>query len=167
MLRRRPIAVRCPGRLLRHCRPDCALPRWTYLPQSGCAGRHSPPFALGSCKRHSRHLQTALRSDCFSCWTTAVKAATDAATAAAEHVPNMDYSLAEAGFLLSRSKRELQYELDEGPFIGAYKGASHRISQAEMERQVLRDDGKPGTKERKTVPKRGTKDELGRDKCST
>jgi len=79
----------------------------------------------------------------------------------------MDYSLAEAGFLLSRSKRELQYELDEGPFIGAYKGASHRISQAEMERQVLRDDGKPGTKERKTVPKRGTKDELGRDKCST
>jgi hypothetical protein len=86
----------------------------------------------------------------------AVKAATDAAAAVAEHVPRMDYSLAEAGFLLSRGKRVLQYELDEGLVIGTHKGASHRISQAEMERQVLRDDGKPGTKKgKKKLPRTG------------
>jgi hypothetical protein len=82
----------------------------------------------------------------------AVKAATDAAAAAAEHVPHMDYSLAEAGFLLSRGERVLQYELEEGLVIGTHKGASHRISHAELQRQVLRDDGRDGQKRGKRKP---------------
>ena len=79
----------------------------------------------------------------------AVKAATDAAAAAADHVPRMDYTLAEAGFQLSRGPRALQYELDAGIVIGTHKGTSHRISHAELQRQVLRDDGKAGIKKRK------------------
>jgi len=54
----------------------------------------------------------------------AIKAATDAAAAAAEHGPRMDYSVAEAAFLLSRGERALKYELAEGTLIGTHKGAS-------------------------------------------
>ncbi len=83
---------------------------------------------------------------------TAVKAAGDAAAAATEHGPRMDYSLKEAGFLLSRGKRALQYELDQGIVIGTHKGASHRISHAELQRQVMRDDGRGGQKRGKRKP---------------
>jgi propanediol dehydratase large subunit len=85
---------------------------------------------------------------------TAVKAAADAAAAAADHAPRMDYSLEEAGWQLSRSQRTIQYELDQGLLIGTHKGTSHRISHAELERQVRRDDGKPGTKKgKKKLPR--------------
>ena len=80
----------------------------------------------------------------------AVKAATDAA--AAEHGPRMDYSLKEAGFLLSRGECALKYELAEGILIGTHKGASRRISHAELQRQVLRDDGADGQKRGKRKP---------------
>ena len=79
-----------------------------------------------------------------------IKAATDAA--AAEHGPRMDYSLKEAGFLLSRGERALKYELAEGILIGTHKGASRRISHAELQRQVLRDDGADGQKRGKRKP---------------
>ena len=82
----------------------------------------------------------------------AVKAATDAAAAAAEHCPRMDYSVAEAAFLLSRGERALKYELAEGILIGTHKGASRRISHAELQRQVLRDDGADGQKRGKRKP---------------
>ncbi len=83
----------------------------------------------------------------------AVKAATDAAAAAAaEHGPRMDYSVAEAAFLLSRGERALKYELAEGILIGTHKGASRRISHAELQRQVLRDDGADGQKRGKRKP---------------
>ena len=58
----------------------------------------------------------------------------------------MDYSLVEAGWQLSRGSRAIQYELAEGILIGTHKGASHRISHAELQRQVLRDDGRDGQK---------------------
>jgi hypothetical protein len=87
----------------------------------------------------------------------AVKAATEAAAATAEHGPRMDYSLAEAEFLLSRRPRVLQYELDEGTVIGTHKGTSHLISQAELQRQVLRDDGRNGQKRGKRKPRNSEK----------
>jgi hypothetical protein len=84
----------------------------------------------------------------------AVKSAADAAAAAADRAPRMDYNLADAGYLLSRSQRALQYELDAGIVIGTHKGTSHRISHAELQRQVLRDDGKAGIKRgKKKLPR--------------
>jgi hypothetical protein len=82
----------------------------------------------------------------------AVKAAADAGAAAAEHAPRMDYSLEEAAWQLSRGLRAIQYELAEGILIGTHKGASHRISHAELQRQVLRDDGQDGQKRGKRKP---------------
>jgi len=87
-----------------------------------------------------------------------IKAATDAA-AAAEHFPRMDYSLAEAAFLLSRGERVLKYELAEGTLIGTHKGASRLISHAELQRQVLRDDGRNGKKRGKRKPPNSEKPE--------
>jgi hypothetical protein len=81
---------------------------------------------------------------------TAVKTA--AAAAASEHAPRMDYSLEEAGWQLSRGLRAIQYELAEGILIGTHKGASHRISHAELQRQVLRDDGTDGPARGKRKP---------------
>jgi len=83
---------------------------------------------------------------------TAVKAATDAAAAAADHAPRMDYSPEEAAWQLSRGSHAIQYELAEGILIRAHKGASHRIWHAELQRQVLRDDGRDGQKRGKSKP---------------
>jgi hypothetical protein len=71
----------------------------------------------------------------------------------------MDYSVAEAAFLLSRGERSLKYELAEGTLIGTHKGASRLISHAELQRQVLRDDGSNGKKRGKRKPPNSEKPE--------
>jgi hypothetical protein len=107
------------------------------------------------------HYQLRATATALAAVTTLADAAVKAATAAAavEHVPRMDYTLAQAGFLLSRGERVLQYELEEGLVIGTHKSASHRISHAELQHQVLRNGGRGGQKRGKRKPPNSEKPE--------